>query len=221
MKTVAIASLVLTTFSCSRTSSEPHAAQAQDASAPPATVVADASVALPVDAGITLDAYCATMIGAGGLPENFTCRGEEVRPSCNMQEKKKLATLGKIVLVDEKTADGTHAMLVLVDPSGHFSILERVQTEDCDLGDPADVSLELVSASESAEAGAPTAAIVIDSLRNDPPYQTGPRILTAARRSIRCHARVGPPECDKPTTIGTYTGPTTTGNPPPFSQWKR
>ena len=222
MKTLAFAALFLTAFGCSRTSSQPHAALASDAGAPSSVVDAAVITAHPADAGITLDAYCAAATGAGGgVPENFTCRGEEVRPSCDVQEKKRLATLGKIVLVDEKIIDGTHAMLALVDASGHFSILERVQTEDCDLGDPADVSLALVSASEIAEGGAPAATIVVDSLRYDPPFQGGARILTAERRSIRCQAGAGAPHCDEPATLGTFTGPETGDKPPPFSQWKR
>lgn len=217
MKRVATMPLLLLAIACTRTESRSQPAPVVDASAP--AIIVDASITSPLDAGVTLDAYCEGVTTPAGLPESFTCRGEEARPSCKVQEKKKLATLGKIMLVDEKTSEGTHAMLVLVDSSGHFSILERVQTEDCDLGDPADVSLELVSASEIAEGGAPIAAIVSDSLRIDPPFQGGARIFTGTRHSVRCESRSGVPVCGKPTTLGTFTGPMTGDKPPPFSHW--
>ncbi len=91
-------------------------------------------------------------------------------------------------------------------------------------GDPASVDLDLVSVREDTDAGAREATVVFDSLRIDPPYTMegvqGPQMLAAARRSVRCRAGGAAPECDPPTTLGTFEGPMTSDKPPPFSKWK-
>ena len=220
MKIVAIAWLAFAAFGCSRMRSEPHAAPVVDASSPLSASAPDAHVVAPFDAGVDIEEYCALLVERSESRDEFSCRGEKVRGKCDTFLTVPFAKFAGAHLMHVRTADDTEVLLVLAGWNGPFTILERVRTEECDLGDPADVSLKVVSANEDLDGGVPVATIVFDSLRVDPPLQGGPRILTATRRSVDCRAGTGAPACDPPVTLGTFTGPTTDGKAPPFSRWK-
>lgn len=186
-----------------------------------AAVDAGADAAPGASAITTIDAKCADFISKNDSPEGFSCRGEASHATCTLDEKKTLTTLGAIVLEHEQSAEGTRSSFMIVDKNRHFALLTQIPTEDCDIGDPADVSLQLVSARETSDAGVPSATIVVDALRIDPPFQSGPRVLTAKRISVQCRAGASAPECDQPTTLGTFDGPLESNDPPPFSKWRK
>lgn len=216
---IAVCICVLAAPSC-RSKPDPPPPATVDASAHAAPVTIDCGPDAGAKPATTIDVYCKEFVAGTDTKDGFPCIGEPVHPTCVPKPVKKLPTLGTIVRLSEKEPDGTHTALVLANAEGRFATLIRIPTQDCDLGDPATVTLELVSAREDADAGLPTAAIVVDSLQVDPPFQGGPRILEAARFSIRCHVRDAAPECDEPTKLGTFVGPMTSDEPPPFTQWK-
>ncbi len=222
MKTLVFLPLSLLLVGCTRAGSRSHVATPTDAGVVVAsTIDADVVAAPEAKAAPTLAGYCKDFITKNDSPDGFMCRGQRVHPTCAITEKTTLATLGTVALVDEKGPTDTKSTLMIVDRNGHFALAEQVTTEECDLGDPADVSLQLVAAHESADGGTPQATIAVDSIRNDPPYQGGGRIWSVARHSVRCQEGADGLACDKPTTLGTFNGPVLGDRPPPFSQWTR
>ncbi|HEX7667710.1 MAG TPA: hypothetical protein VF407_24450, partial [Polyangiaceae bacterium] len=197
-----------------------------DASVTAASVTdASAGDASAHDAGVsatatTLDAYCKDFVARTDEAEGFRCNTDVIHSSCVVKPLQKLPTVGTVVRLDDKEPAGAETSFALVNAEGRFVFLLEVPTEECDIGDPAAYTVGLVSATEDGDAGAPTATIVIDSLRVDPPLE-GKYGITVKRIARRCRAGAIAPECDAPTTIASFQGPSASDKPPPFSKWKK